>query len=392
MALLTHTLSPAIEKEEEGKEMVRCFCFQVLYEVQASLCPVLSSDLLMISASASGDLNSCSVIDYLLVFVGDTAGMVSVWLVRSSSIYTSSRSIKLIQLEQYSAHDMGTNCISAAIVPNDMQQPCLLHPPEGGTCHHHHHRCCCSWHVVVVSGGDDQALTCSRLVVSVSASSADEVGFNTLLTIMYVHMNVLIDDLPSFLSMQQFEDISCHLYSTHRLDRAASSAFKGLKLIPTAAGGVVDDAGHRITCSLRVVTIGYDQRLSVWSISSDITASPHKADNGACSVVSMKTYRFHRSDDAIIRCSDVGGSSDIIDDVDPFRYLAGAVVNISDVADLDLRLVGGECGGDGSYVSVVVVGEGFQLLRIDRSIDRCSTHPASIEDLSRRRGDTDSVC
>ena len=162
----------------------------------------------------------------------------------------------------------------------------------------------------------------------------------------------------------------------------------------------MDDAGHRITCSLLVVTIGYDQRLSVWSISSDITASPHKADNGACSVVSIKTYRFHRSDDAIIRCSESppwkkkGGFSDvhIIDDVDPFRYLAGAVVNISDVADLDLRLVGGECGDDGSYVSVVVVGEGFQLLRIDRSVDRCSTHSASIEDLPRRRGDTDSVC
>ena len=171
--------------------------------------------------------------------------------------------------------------------------------------------------------------------------------------------------------MQQFEDISCHLYSTHRLDRAASSAFKGLKFIPTAAGGVVDDADHRITCSLRVVTIGYDQRLSVWSISSDITASPHKADNGACSVVSMKTYRFHRSDDAIIRCSESppwkkkGGSSDVQHIRDPFRYLSGAVVNISDVADLDLRLVGGECGDDGSYVSVVVVGEGFQLLRID---------------------------
>lgn len=154
----------------------------------------------------------------------------------------------------------------------------------------------------------------------------------------------------------------------------------------------MDDADHQITCSLLVVTIGYDQRLSVWSISSDITALPHKVDYGASSVVSMKTYRFHRSDDAIIRCSDVGGSSDIIDDVDPFRYLAGAVVNISDVADLDLRLVGGECGGDGSYVSVVVVGEGFQLLRIDRSIDRSSTHSASIEDLPRRRGDTDSVC
>ena len=199
MALLTHTLSADIEEEQEGKEMVRCFCFQVLYEVQASLCPVLSSDLLMISASASGDLNNCSVIDYLLVFVGNTAGMVSVWLVRSSSIHTTSPSIKLIQLEQYSAHDMGTNCISAAIVPGDIQQQCLLPPPEGGTCHHHHHRCCCSWHVVVVSGGDDQALTCSRLVVSVSASSANEVGFNTLLTIMYVDMNVLIDDLPSFL-------------------------------------------------------------------------------------------------------------------------------------------------------------------------------------------------
>jgi hypothetical protein len=322
--------------------MVRCFCFQVLYEVQASVCPVLSSDLLMISASAlaSGDHNS-SVIDYLLVFVGDTAGMVSVWLVRSyssihtsssSSIHTSSsysRSIKLVQLEQYSAHDMGANCISAAIVPRDMQQPCLLHSQEGGTCHHNH-RCCCSWHVVVVSGGDDQALTCSRLVVSVSASSADEVGFNTLFTIMYVHMNVLVDDLPSFLSMQQFELISCHLYSTHRLDCAASSAFKGLKLIPAAAGGVVDDADHRTTYSLRVVTIGYDQRLSVWSIPSDITASPHKADYGACSVVSMKTYRFHRSDDAIIRCSESptwekkkGSSSSgdvhIMDDVAPFR-------------------------------------------------------------------------
>jgi hypothetical protein len=217
---------------------------------------------------------------------------------------------------------------------------------------------------------------------------------------MYVHMIVHIDDLPSFLSMQQFEVISCHLYSTHRLDCAASSAFKGLKLIPAAAGGVVDDADHRITYSLRVVTIGYDQRLSVWSIPSDITASPHKADYGACSVVSMKTYRFHRSDDAIIRCSESptwkkksrSSSSDvhIIDDVAPFRYLSGAVVNISDVADLDLRLVGGECGG-GSYVSVVVVGEGFQLLRIDRSIDRCSTHSVSIEDLPTRRGDTDSV-
>lgn len=197
--------------------MVRCFCFQVLYEVQASVCPVLSSDLLMISASASGDRSS-SVIDYLLVFVGDTAGMVSVWLVRSSSIHTSSssRSIKLIQLEQYSAHDMGANCISAAIVPSDMQQPCLLHPPEGGTCHHHD-RCCCSWHVVVVSGGDDQALTCSQLVVSVSASSADEVGFNTLLAIMYIHMNVLVDDLPSFRCF-------CCCYCSSKISRATCTA------------------------------------------------------------------------------------------------------------------------------------------------------------------------
>ena len=111
----------------------------------------------------------------------------------------------------------------------------------------------------------------------------------------------------------------------------------------------------------------------MWSIGSDVTASPHTADDSdapAVSMMMMKSYRFHRSDDAIIYCSreSKGCSNDapLIDEEAPFHYLAGAVINISDVADLDLRLVGGDCGGgDGSYVSVVVVGEGFQLLRID---------------------------
>ena len=165
VALLTHTLSVSKEKEKDEEEEGRCFCFQVLYEVQASVCPLLSSDLLMIRAStlASGGRSSSNSIDYLLVFVGDTAGMVSVWLVKSSihsSSSSSSRSIKLVQLEHYSAHDMGTNCIAAAVVNSDMQ--------------HHQHRSCLL-HVVVVSGGDDQALTCSRLVVSLS-----EVGFSII--------------------------------------------------------------------------------------------------------------------------------------------------------------------------------------------------------------------
>ena len=113
----------------------------------------------------------------------------------------------------------------------------------------------------------------------------------------------------------------------------------------------------------------------MWSIGSDVTASPHTVDDSDAPVVSMmkKSYRFHLSDDAIIYCSRAskGCSNDapLIDEEAPFHYLAGAVVNISDVADLDLRLVRGEGSGgdgdDGSYVSVVVVGEGFQLLRID---------------------------
>jgi len=155
VALLTRPLSVVVEVTED-----RCFCFQILYEVQASMCPVLSSDLL--SIRGTGDS-----FDFLLIFVGDTAGMVSAWLVKSS-ILTSRK--KLIQLDHFNAHCMGTNCISAVaiVVPSDMQS--CLHSSEVGT------PSGSFWYVTVVSGGDDQALTCSRVVLSLSVSLDDEVS------------------------------------------------------------------------------------------------------------------------------------------------------------------------------------------------------------------------
>jgi hypothetical protein len=72
---------------------------------------------------------------------------------------------------------------------------------------------------------------------------------------------------------------------------------------------------------LRVVTVGYDQRLSVWEV---------EEANDACS-----------------------------GDVFTVKWVGGAAVNVSDVGSLDI----GELGEAGRQVCCVV-GEGLQMLTI----------------------------
>ena len=90
-----------------------------------------------------------------------------------------------------------------------------------------------------------------------------------------------------------------------RLQGASGSAIKGLRLTRTAAG------------ELRVVTVGYDQRLSVWGV----------------------------------RASDPGAEGAFA-----VQWVGGAAVNVSDVGSLDI----GESGDAASKVCCVV-GEGLQM-------------------------------
>ena len=249
-------------------------------------CPILSCDILTATTDDDKD-----VLMLLGVF-GDTAGVVSVWLLSGSVLPRGPQGghqgglqgglqgprgcvlEKSRLLFEYNAHSMGANTVSmVSVKPTSIHSPSpsslssamvALQPviplessspstvtsitPTSGTqesttvippLYSH------SWGVFIASGGDDQAITCCSATLTASLSGG----------VLAVNIS------------------SSHL----RADGCSGSAIKGVKVITLASERfpVGSHKGGIGAGDLLISSVGYDQRLSVWRPTAVLLTASH---------------------------------------------------------------------------------------------------------------------
>ena len=244
--------------------------------------------------------------------LGDTAGLVSVWLLKGSrSMPEAALDIPFLRnsmcLFSYQAHSMGAN--TTHIV--DMEENMYEHPVKS---------------ILVFSGGDDQSIC--ACIFHVKSESNAALGI----------------DLPFSIEMLQ----------CYRFDGCMGSAIKGVHFV------------HGF-----LIAVGYDQRLSLWKVEIDSTL--WKQDNTrvikdaytTCEVIRVarenqwgkKTVpsQVHTTLLSSLTASTAERSINL-------SWLEGSIVQIGDVNALHVDV---DDHSDGSSeVNAVTIGEGCQLFKL----------------------------
>jgi len=172
--------------------------------------PILCLDIVRISG------------EWLVACVGDTSGQVSLWLlpgtIRQTPASTSkpatacgdylSGELPTSPFFTYTAHQCGTNCISALL---EIGSPAEHMAGAGST-------------LLICSGGDDEAISLWSGVLSLVCANDDS------------------------------HELSVTRSNLIRRNQASSSALKGIKLVGSKVAGY------------RIYAAGYDQRIALWSI------------------------------------------------------------------------------------------------------------------------------
>ena len=124
-----------------------------------------------------------------------------------------------------------------------------------------------------------------------------------------------------------------------KLDGAAGSAIKGIQMFRFNSNSTVSgQADHQSAARHGVVTIGYDQRLSIW----EVLLPPVRA----------------------VGLGQVGDSLKNSPDSLSVKWLNGSAVNVSDVASVVVLVDDTQNSSLGSNILCVVVGEGLQLFNV----------------------------
>ena len=178
--------------------------------------------------------------DCLLMATGTTAGDVHVWLFSINS--DGKIGIPQEPILTYHAHTMGANCISVSIV----QEMCFDHSTRAK--------------VLICSGGDDQAVSLFLINITLPQGT-------------------------------QEESTSIQILASLSQKEACASAVKGLFTVGDTSTG------------FRMFTTGYDQRLAIWAILTQIneqhsTIGLELLSSAPIDVKDINTLGGYRSDES----------------------------------------------------------------------------------------------
>ena len=145
----------------------------------------------------------------LVACIGDTAGAVSLWIL--PGMITIDREfiypLPVGPLNKLQCHQMGANCVALKNIK------CFKVNGDAITE---------KFHLILASGGDDQGVSCSIIEIEICKSDASNRVFNFIGGVL--------------------------------ARESSASAIKGIKIIDRSAG------------VLNIYTVGYDQRLTLWSV------------------------------------------------------------------------------------------------------------------------------
>lgn len=138
---------------------------------------------------------------------------------------------------------------------------------------------------------------------------------------------------------------------------AAGSALKGVKLLPVVRMAVANQTDAATSTLHYCVTVGYNQRLTVWEL-----CRPNKTEETAFDLLTSSIDVVSGCDgSAVLNTASETVSFRLADFQDTWkiRWRAGDIVNVGDVSALDVAI-----SRDKASATCVVAGEGFQLLNI----------------------------
>eukprot|EP00594_Rhizosolenia_setigera_P013767 CAMPEP_0178976602 /NCGR_PEP_ID=MMETSP0789-20121207/23938_1 /TAXON_ID=3005 /ORGANISM="Rhizosolenia setigera, Strain CCMP 1694" /LENGTH=817 /DNA_ID=CAMNT_0020665735 /DNA_START=189 /DNA_END=2643 /DNA_ORIENTATION=+ len=249
-------------------------------EIELTQRPILCLDVLLQSFGASQQQS-------LFCFVGNTAGEVCVWIFHVNLVSNNEKKqsrnntglsdhFDLVVSNNnkddkpsliYKAHQVGTNGISATFLNSS-----ALYDDTTDV------------DIIVCSGGDDQALT------------------------------------TAILRQKQQKDNTLELLKLVRYDGASSSAIKAVKLMNQNEGKDND--------FLRLYSVGYDQRLSLWKVNPNVETNTRQAQEKNKDIKRM------------------------------LQFLCSSFVHVSDISSLD-------CIQQEEKEYCVVAGEGLEVFSLD---------------------------
>eukprot|EP01031_Cornospumella_fuschlensis_P024153 gene24153-29213_t len=282
---------------------------QAAYTIDISICPLLCCDVHVLPTPERQQVDiDKALISNLLCVAGDTKGDVHMFLLPCKTQANADVTLGFpLHVDSYHAHMMGANAVCLSILSYSQGVRC------GGS------ERCDYYELFLSSGGDDQSLRCRRLVLAIHASSSEALEFAV-------------------------REIGLVLRPG-----AAGAAFKGTVHLPN---NLAFSNG-----SVRLMTVAYDQRLSVWSVawrgSLDITA-----------VFTGLTWRSVASSSDIMHLdwtadtstsAEASSSASSSDESIELLWLEGAIVNIAEISSLYVHR-------DLGAWQAIVVGEGLQVL------------------------------
>lgn len=249
-------------------------------EIELTQRPILCLDVLLQSFGASQQQS-------LFCFVGNTAGEVCVWIFHVNSVSNNekkqsrnrtglSNHLDLVVSNNnkddkpsliYKAHQVGTNGISATFLNSS-----ALYDDTTDV------------DIIVCSGGDDQALT------------------------------------TTILRQKQQKAKTLELLKLVRYDGASSSAIKAVKLM--------NQNEEKDNDFLRLYSVGYDQRLSLWKVNPNVETNTRQAQEKNKDIKRM------------------------------LQFLCSSFVHVSDISSLD-------CIQQEEKEYCVVAGEGLEVFSLD---------------------------
>jgi len=199
---------------------------------------------------------------------GDTTGDVMLYAL-VGNVDQVRNVLKFDRIHSYKAHSMGCNAISAVtIYKEDLTN---------------------KWSISICSGGDDQSLTYGHFTITQENNISNQSSFEV--------------DTEFLISRQG----------------AAGSAIKGVHLLKSTTATTTDNV------SLEVVTVGYDQRLTLWDITHPFSPMQVASEKNSMGEV---------------------------------KWVGSQVVFVSDVAALEVAQI---IEDKTPTLCCVVVGEGHQL-------------------------------
>mmetsp|Transcript_219 Transcript_219/g.400 ORF Transcript_219/g.400 Transcript_219/m.400 type:complete len:316 (+) Transcript_219:599-1546(+) len=266
---------------------------------------VTSTSAVVLSGSTTGEVVAWDVSPFLQASQTQRDGTAQAATSPTADAAPSPQSLVMV------AHQMGANTIIADV--SAVPLPCWLSP--AGTKARESDSM-----LRMISGGDDQSIAIAHVLLRLETGADSSIPRVAMLSAVL-----------------------------RRVDGVSGSAIKGLGLLSTSPGGMAEDC--------HFVSVGYDQRLSLWRVHDDgcVNGEQMSALDSAEKASPTSVVVARRT------CFLGDGPS-----VTGLHWVKAVIVDVSDVAGLSVsEEVVAENGEDRRCVRVAVFGQGIQVVELE---------------------------